>query len=120
MAGWFSILPMLRDAADSSNWEDVLILYTSRALNGDLMLQYRLNSLAEVLLNGIQERELFIFELYFEPRSFYIDKMLQLLSDTQVKDEETLQQLRNAASNAGARAYEKHIFIEKLKGNLPW
>ncbi|GKD69894.1 hypothetical protein Tco_1323984, partial [Tanacetum coccineum] len=47
-------------------------------------------------------------------------KTSEFMKETQEKDDERLRQLEALARETGARAREKFIFIEKLKGGQPF
>nr|GEX72067.1 hypothetical protein [Tanacetum cinerariifolium] len=77
----------LREAAQSNNWVEMLVLYCWRSVDKDFKVA---------------------------------GKTSEFLKETQEKDDERLQQLKALARETEARAREKCIFIEKLKGNQPF
>ncbi|GJS60623.1 hypothetical protein Tco_0655407 [Tanacetum coccineum] len=82
----------LRWAVNSSEWEDMFILYCRRAASEDLRLARESNGLCADLTAVIEEREHFINKL-----DILVDRFWE---------------------RSLSRAREKNLFIEKLKGNM--
>ncbi|GKD44801.1 hypothetical protein Tco_1269446 [Tanacetum coccineum] len=107
----------LREAACSSEWEDMFILYCHRAIVKDLRLAREINGLCDGLTVMIEERELFIGEPETLLDRCVPDKMCEFLKETQAKDMDKLMKLQILGREFKIRALEKNRFIEALKGN---
>ncbi|GJW95981.1 hypothetical protein Tco_0175653 [Tanacetum coccineum] len=106
----------LRQAACSSEWEDMFILYCHRAIAEDSRLVREINGLCDGLTVMIEERELFIGELETLLDRFIPDIMCEFLKETQAKDTDKLMKLHILGREFEIRALEKNCFIEKLNG----
>ncbi|GJV28634.1 hypothetical protein Tco_1385082 [Tanacetum coccineum] len=84
----------LRDSAQSNNWSDVLSLYLWRAKEVDLRMAHMINNLSV--------------------------KSIEYLQELVQRDGEMVQRLQALEREVGERADEKLLFIEKLKGNVPF
>ncbi|GKD54555.1 hypothetical protein Tco_1287942 [Tanacetum coccineum] len=80
-----------------------------------------INKLCEEVAAANEETGYFIQELDVVPGWVVAtQKTSEFLKETQEKDEERLRQLEALARETEARAREKCIFIENLKGNQPF
>ncbi|GKC35955.1 hypothetical protein Tco_1048339 [Tanacetum coccineum] len=111
----------LRDSAQSNNWSDVLSLYFWRAKEADLRMARMINNVSVKLSAVIEEYQLFTQELEASPGWVVNkDRSIEYLQELVQRDEEMVQRLQALEREVEERADEKMLFIEKLKGNVPF
>ncbi|GJW12003.1 hypothetical protein Tco_0164686 [Tanacetum coccineum] len=103
----------LRQAAHSSEWEDMFILYCHRAIVEDIRLAREINAV-------IEEIKLFIGDLETLVHRFVPEKMCEFLRETQAKDTDKLMKLQILGREFEIRAHEKNQFIKNLKGTMDY
>ncbi|GKA53773.1 hypothetical protein Tco_0747088 [Tanacetum coccineum] len=116
---WLRRCAELREAAQSDEWVEMLVLYCWRSAEEDFRVAGV--KLCEEVAAANEETSYFIQELDVVPGLVVVtQKTSEFLKETQEKDDEWLRQLKALARDTEARAREKCIFIEKLKGNQPF
>ncbi|GJV08085.1 hypothetical protein Tco_1345741 [Tanacetum coccineum] len=116
---WLRRCAELREAAQSDEWVEMLVLYCWRSAEEDFRVAGV--KLCEEVAAANEETSYFIQELDVVPGLVVVtQKTSEFLKETQEKDDERLRQLEALARDTEARAREKCIFIEKLKGNQPF
>nr|GEV19144.1 hypothetical protein [Tanacetum cinerariifolium] len=108
-------------AARSDDWVKMLVLYCWRSADENFRVARVINKLCEEVAAANEETGYFIQELD-AVLGWVVEtqKTFEFLKKTQAKDDERLRQLEALARETEARAREKCIFIEKLKGNRPF
>ncbi|GJV90903.1 hypothetical protein Tco_1118047 [Tanacetum coccineum] len=111
----------LQASAQSTTWSDVLSLYFWRAKEADLRLARMINNVSVKLRAAIEEYQLFTQELEASPGWVVNkDRSIEYLQELVQRDEEMVQRLQALEREVEERADEKLLFIEKLKGNVPF
>ncbi|GJT20629.1 hypothetical protein Tco_0890566 [Tanacetum coccineum] len=108
----------LRRAVNSSEWEDMFILYCRRAVSEDVRLAREINALCAGLTAVIKERKNFVDELDVLVDRFVPEKMDVFMKESQGKDTPNLMKLQILGMEFELRAREKNLFIEKLSGGV--
>nr|GEV97516.1 hypothetical protein [Tanacetum cinerariifolium] len=97
------------------------IKYCCRSVEEDFRVAGVINKLCEEVAAANEETGYFTQELDVVPGWVVAtQKTSEFLKETQEKDDERLRQLEALVKETEARAREKCIFIEKLKGNRPF
>nr|GEY28395.1 hypothetical protein [Tanacetum cinerariifolium] len=91
---WLRRCAEFKEAAQSDDWVEMLVLYCWRSVDEDFRVAREINKLC--------------------------DETSEFLKETQAKDDESLRQLEALARETEAMARKKCIFIEKLKRNWPF
>nr|GEV87196.1 hypothetical protein [Tanacetum cinerariifolium] len=111
----------LRDSGQSNNWSDVLSLYFWRAKEADLRMAHMINNASVKLSAVIEEYQLFTQELEAFPGWVVKkDRSIEYLQELVQRDAKMVQRLQALEREVEESADEKMIFIEKLKGNVPF
>ncbi|GJU60057.1 hypothetical protein Tco_1237823 [Tanacetum coccineum] len=111
----------LQASAQSTTWSDVLSLYFWRAKEADLRLARMINNVSVKLRAAIEEYQLFTQELEASPGwVMNKDMSIEYLQELVQRDEEMVQRLQALKKEVEERVDEKMLFIEKLKGNVPF
>ncbi|GJU99556.1 hypothetical protein Tco_1328827 [Tanacetum coccineum] len=111
----------LQASAQSTTWSDVLSLYFWRAKEADRRLAHMINNVSVKLCVAIEEYQLFTQEL--EASTGWVvnkDMSIEYLQELVQRDEEMVQRLQALKREVEERVDEKLLFIEKLKGNVPF
>ncbi|GJX13958.1 hypothetical protein Tco_0205716 [Tanacetum coccineum] len=103
-----------------TTWSDVLSLYFWRAKEADLRLARMINNVSVKLRAAIEEYQLFTQDLRFSWEVVNKDMSIEYLQELVQRDEEMVQRLQALEREVEERADEKMLFIEKLKGNVPF
>ncbi|GJX03414.1 hypothetical protein Tco_0189330 [Tanacetum coccineum] len=103
-----------------TTWSDVLSLYFWRAKEADLRLARMINNVSVKLRAAIEEYQLFTQDLRFSWEVVNKDRSIEYLQELVQRDEEMVQRLQALEREVEERADEKMLFIEKLKGNVPF
>ncbi|GKA87188.1 hypothetical protein Tco_0808899 [Tanacetum coccineum] len=94
---------------------------TTEFLNETLLrLAREINGLCAGLTAVIEEREQFSDELDILVDRFIPRKMVEFMRETQSKDTEKLMKMQILGREFELRAWEKNLFIKKLKGNMDY
>ncbi|GJR34567.1 hypothetical protein Tco_1210251 [Tanacetum coccineum] len=111
----------LQASAHSTTWSDVLSLYFWRAKEADRWLARMINNVSVKLCAAIEEYQLFTQELEASP-GWVVNKdsSIEYLQELVQRDEKMVQMLQALEREVEERADEKLLFIEKLKGNVPF
>ncbi|GKA16443.1 hypothetical protein Tco_0696190 [Tanacetum coccineum] len=92
-----------------------------RAKETDLRLARMINNVSVKLRAAIEEYQLFTQELEASPGWVVNkDRSIEYLQELVQRDEEMVQRLQALEREVEERADEKMLFIEKLKGNVPF
>ncbi|GJR38139.1 hypothetical protein Tco_1213823 [Tanacetum coccineum] len=111
----------LREAAQSDDWVEMLVLYYWRSIDEDFKVAGVINKLCEEVTATNEEISYFFLELDVVPGWVVVtQKTSEFLKETQEKDDERLPQLEALERETEAKAREKFIFIEKSKGDQPF
>ncbi|GJZ34980.1 hypothetical protein Tco_0580797 [Tanacetum coccineum] len=117
---WLPKCEELREAADSLDWVDMMVLYFRRSAAEDRKFVSQINMLRGEMIVACQERVCFVQELETVAEASAPQKMTKFLNETQVKDDEKLLHLQNLERETELRAVEKELFIQKLLRNVPF
>ncbi|GJT10191.1 hypothetical protein Tco_0857233 [Tanacetum coccineum] len=108
----------LRQSANSTEWEDMFILYCRRAVVVDMRLAGAVSKLCREITVVNRGKDQFVEELDTLVGWFMSEKTSQFVKETQTKDMEKMIELHVVAREFQLRAREKKVFIEKLKGKV--
>ncbi|GKA88473.1 hypothetical protein Tco_0810237, partial [Tanacetum coccineum] len=91
------------------------------AKEADLRLAHMINNVSVKLRAAIEEYQLFTQKLEVSP-SWVVnkDRSIEYLQELVQRDEEMVQRLQALEREVEERTDEKMLFIEKLKGNVPF
>nr|GEV69873.1 hypothetical protein [Tanacetum cinerariifolium] len=106
----------LRISVNTLDWEPQFILRCRREISEDLRLAREINALCYRLTAVVDERKAFVDELYMLAGEYVPGKMAEFIKQVQNKDISNLMKLQILGREFELRAYEKELFIKKLKG----
>ncbi|GKB27266.1 hypothetical protein Tco_0866667, partial [Tanacetum coccineum] len=101
----------LQEDTGSSDWSDMFIFYCRRYAAEDHEFARRINTLRGELTVACQERVYFVQELETVKRIIAPVKMVELLNEIQLKDDQRLMQLQNLERETELRTFEKELFV---------
>ncbi|GJR51857.1 hypothetical protein Tco_1402378 [Tanacetum coccineum] len=105
---WLCRCAELREAAQSDDWVEMLVLYRWRFIDEDLKVAGIINKLCEEVAAANEETGYFIQELDVDPEWVVVTyKTYEFLKETQVKDDERLRQLEALVRETKVKAHEK-------------
>lgn len=119
MAGQYR-LDELREATQSFQWEDMFILYCNRASIEYFQLAGEITKVCTRVDLMNRERGYFVDELQTAAAQFLPKKMAEFSNEMLTKDDIKLQEMRILARELELRGREIDLFIQKIKGVLPW
>ena len=107
----------LRNDANSSNWQEMLVFYFRQASHEDVEMARQMSQLSVRLVSLMTERGRFIEELKTVD-NFYAKKMADHPMEVQEKDDQKVTHMLMMVDQLDLSARSKDVFVLKLEGSL--
>nr|GEV77595.1 hypothetical protein [Tanacetum cinerariifolium] len=118
---WLSLMcSELRSNSNSLKWEPMFILYCPRSMVNDYRLAGEIHRAAIEVKNVVMQKDQFLEDLDSLAARHVLVKMAEFLKEIQAKDKETVEKLQILKREMELNARKKELFIEKLKGVVPY
>ncbi|GJT97195.1 hypothetical protein Tco_1092713 [Tanacetum coccineum] len=117
---WLPICGELRSSSYSVHWEPMFILYCQRSISEDYRLASEINRVVGEVNNVVITKDQFLKELDRLGVRPVPAKLAEFLREIQMRDKETVAKLQILEKEMELNTRKKDLFIQKLKGLIPY